>query len=133
MTLGVKGVVQDKNGRVLLVKHTYVEGWHFPGGGVERGETLVEAITKELHEEASVILKELPRHFHTYRNTRTSRFDHVALYICEEWQHGDTWQSNNEIAEIGFFPLDELPESTTPYTKARLKEIFNNQPVSDYW
>ncbi len=133
MTLGVRGVVQDDRGRVLLVRHTYGKGWHFPGGGVERGETLAEAIAKELREEASVILKKSPRHFHTYRNTRTSRFDHVALFICDGWEHGEPWQPNSEIAEIGFFPLEDLPKYITPYTRVRLEEIFNNQPISDYW
>src|SRR4051794_35665582 len=39
MTLGVRAVVLDDNNRVFLVKHSYVDGWHLPGGGVEVGET----------------------------------------------------------------------------------------------
>ena len=55
MTLGVRALVQDDDGRILLVKHTYVAGWHMPGGGVEAGETLEEALAKELREEANLV------------------------------------------------------------------------------
>ncbi|HYV61483.1 MAG TPA: NUDIX domain-containing protein, partial [Bryobacteraceae bacterium] len=40
MTLGVRALVVDGSGCILLVKHSYVSGWHLPGGGVEAGETL---------------------------------------------------------------------------------------------
>ena len=57
MTLGVRAVVIDAEGRALLVKHTYVAGWHLPGGGVEVGETCEAALTRELAEEANVVLE----------------------------------------------------------------------------
>src|SRR5580704_13699328 len=52
MTLGVRGLVIDKDQRIFLVTHTDVPGWQLPGGGVEPGETMAEALARELMEEA---------------------------------------------------------------------------------
>ncbi|MEM9842987.1 MAG: NUDIX domain-containing protein, partial [Pseudomonadota bacterium] len=37
MTLGVRAIVENAEGQVLLVRHTYTPGLYLPGGGVERG------------------------------------------------------------------------------------------------
>jgi 8-oxo-dGTP pyrophosphatase MutT (NUDIX family) len=54
LTLGVRALVLDAEGRVFLIKHTYTGGWQLPGGGVEAGETLLEALARELCEEGNI-------------------------------------------------------------------------------
>ena len=46
LTVGVRAVIFDGEGRVFLVKHTYLAGWHLPGGGVETGEALLAALER---------------------------------------------------------------------------------------
>src|SRR5271156_3689762 len=57
MTLGVRGIVLDAASAVMLVRHSYVPGWHLPGGGGEAGQPCEAAPVRELHEEANVIVE----------------------------------------------------------------------------
>ena len=76
MTLGVRALVIDEQGRVFLVKHSYVSGWHLPGGGVEAGETLSEALARELREEGNIEITAAPQH----RLERPARPVEVGLF-----------------------------------------------------
>src|SRR5690606_24266097 len=87
MTMGVRAAVFAGNREIFLVRHSYVPGWYMPGGGVEPGETLRQALDKELREEGGIVLDGRPELFGVYLNRRISRRDHVALYVCREW-HG---------------------------------------------
>ena len=73
MTLGVRAVVIDREGRIFLVKHSYVSGWHLPGGGVEAGETITQALARELREEGNIELDTPARLFGMYFNDRDPR------------------------------------------------------------
>ncbi len=109
MTPGVRAAVFDEKGRVFLVRHTYVPGWHFPGGGVEPGETALDALTRELLEEGAIALKEEPRLHGFYFNGSVSRRDHVALYVVRRFAQPALPAPNREIAETGFFACEDLP------------------------
>ena len=61
ITVGVRALVVDDAGRVCLVRHTYRDGWFLPGGGVKVGESLVDAMSRELAEETGIELPESPR------------------------------------------------------------------------
>lgn len=132
MTLGVRAACFDAAGRVFRVRHTYVPGWHLPGGGVERFETARMALEKEIREEGNLFLEAEPQLVHVYFNRKTSKRDHVLLYRCSVRQEGSR-PPDREIAECGFFALDALPAETTPATRARLAEIAGTRAISDHW
>ncbi len=132
MTVGVRAVV-TRDGTVLLVRHSYVPGWHLPGGGVERGETVLEALTHELIEEANVFLEGEPRLFGVYSSEPHLRGDHVLLYVADAWRQDGPYKPGMEILEAAFFPLEDLPDGTTPGTRRRLAEVFGEAAQDDHW
>jgi ADP-ribose pyrophosphatase YjhB (NUDIX family) len=132
MTLGVRAAAFDEGGRVFLVRHSYVPGWHMPGGGVERGETLNDALVKELREEGNLEMIGRAELFAVYFNKGTSRRDHVAFYRCNVTQTAPK-RPDREIVESGFFALDALPDGVTPATRRRLEELAGRIPVSETW
>ncbi len=134
MTLGVRAMVlNEKDGTVFLVRHTYVPGWYMPGGGVERGETLLQALSKEVLEEGNIGLTGEPRLFGIYYNNRASIRDHVALYVVRQFTQTATRLPDREIAECGFFPLDALPEGTTESTRRRIAEVLEGRAAEEMW
>jgi 8-oxo-dGTP pyrophosphatase MutT (NUDIX family) len=133
MTLGVRAAVFDEAGRIFLVRHTYVAGWHFPGGGVEPGETALDALSRELLEEGAIALEEEPRLHGFYFNRSVSRRDHVALYVVRRFTQAAPPTPNREIAETGFFACDNLPEGASRATRARLNEILKDAAPTRLW
>jgi 8-oxo-dGTP pyrophosphatase MutT (NUDIX family) len=132
-TLGARGLVIDGHGRVFLVKHSYVDGWHMPGGGVETGETMLTALARELAEEGNIKLTGQPQLFAVYFNARVSRRDHVGLYIVRNFLQDAPPRPKREIIAHGFFAIDALPEDTTRATRARIDEVLRGVPVSELW
>jgi ADP-ribose pyrophosphatase YjhB (NUDIX family) len=130
-TLGVRGVVLEGDNKVLLVRHSYYPGWMFPGGGVEHDESLEAAVRKDLDEETGVKLHGRPELFGIYANFENFKGDHVALFIVRKWEKVD--RRCLEIAEHGFFEIDNLPQGTTMGTKRRLQEIFSSVEQSELW
>jgi 8-oxo-dGTP pyrophosphatase MutT (NUDIX family) len=133
LTLGVRGAVLDEAGRVFLVRHTYVEGWHLPGGGVEPGETPLAALRRELEEEAGIALEGRPQLHGSFFNDRVSARDHVLVYVVRRFRVIAQKEPDREIAEAGFHALDRLPPGTTPATRARLDEIKRDLPPAERW
>lgn len=131
-TLGVRGVACNEAGQVMLVKHTYIRGWHLPGGGVERGENAPYAITREMAEEAGIEAIDQPAIFALYSNHANYAGDHIGLYRLGAWKPCPP-RVDGEIAERGFFDPANPPEGTTPATLRRLAEVFKGAPVSATW
>ena len=133
LTVGVRALVVDAEGRVFLVKHSYVSGWHLPGGGVETGETLTMALARELREEGNIELIGAPTLFAIYFNRRVSRRDHVAIYVVRSFRQTAPPQANNEIVAHGFFAPNSLPSETTASTRQRIAEVLGGRPAAELW
>jgi len=133
LTLGVRAVVIDHSGKVFLIVHSYVPGWHLPGGGVEIGETAGEALARELREEGNIELVDQPTLFAVYFNHRISRRDHVALYIVHSFRQPAPPQPNYEIVAHGFFAPDALPPETTRATRERIAEVLSGRKPAELW
>ena len=132
MTLGVRAACFNEKGEVFLVRHTYLPGWYLPGGGVERNETMMQAVLKEIREEGNLEPVAPVLLFHAYHNNRVNARDHVLLYRTEVRQTAPRLP-DYEIAECGFFPPDSLPDHATVATRSRLAELAGREPPSDIW
>jgi ADP-ribose pyrophosphatase YjhB (NUDIX family) len=133
MTLGVRAIVISADDKIMLVRHGYISGWHFPGGGVEVGETCVQSLTRELEEEACIAIDGAPVLHGLFFNAQSSRRDHVAVYVVRSFRVLGERAPDWEIAEARFFPRSALPEDATKATRARLAEIFDSAPLSERW
>ncbi|MBU2581734.1 MAG: NUDIX domain-containing protein [Alphaproteobacteria bacterium] len=133
LTIGAQGCVLTDDGKILLIRHTYRPGWHFPGGGVEKNETIQAALERELFEEARVQLTAPPVLFGLYANFQFFPGDHIALFAIREWRQTEPPKPNREIADHGFFAPDDLPVDIHPPTRDRIDEVISGVRTSDLW
>ena len=133
MTLGVRAVVLDGDSQVFLVKHSYVAGWHLPGGGVEVGESFGEALRRELAEEGRIEVVGEPALLGLFLNSHVSRRDHVAVYLVRQFRQDRLPEPNHEIIACGFFAADALPAETTQGTRLRISEVIEGKARIATW
>jgi ADP-ribose pyrophosphatase YjhB (NUDIX family) len=133
LTVGVRAIVQSDDGKFLLLRHTYTPGWHFPGGGVEKGETVERALCSELRQETGLRLRGKPEIFGVFHNCAMSHRDHVLAYRCNVEGNMPEKPPSVEIAEYGYFDLNNLPEGTEPGTERRMREIVEGTEQTETW
>ncbi len=104
-----------------------------PGGGVKHREAPMQAAIREAYEEVGAIVNGEPELLGIYSNFREGKNDHTLLFVTTDFtldEPTDTW----EIAERGFFPIDNLPAQVSPGTNRRIQEYLNGErAVARMW
>lgn len=132
MTIGVRAMLVDGE-KVLLIKHSYIPGWHFPGGGVDHRETIEEGLRREVLEETGFRVTGEPTVFQTYLNPLPPQRDHVVFFVCRGYEQTVPFKPNHEIVACEWFDRNALPADTSKATRARIEEVFGERPKGRTW
>lgn len=124
-------VLLIKHQQILLVRHSYQTGWYTIGGGIEKGESPLAAVHRELKEEVGVTLLSPPRLFSVYYSSYRQRDNYVVLYLASDCREEPS--QSPEIAEKKWFDLNNLPMDASPATKRRVDEYLKKCAIDDKW
>lgn len=130
-TVGVRALILNEKQEILLIRHTYRPGWFFPGGGVNAGETPKQAVIRESYEEAGIVTKDDPTLLGIFYQVFMGVDDYVVFYKINNYEIITV--NSAEIAEVKWYPYDQLPKDITPSTLQRLEEFFQKRPHPENW
>ncbi|MBV8976575.1 MAG: NUDIX domain-containing protein [Alphaproteobacteria bacterium] len=120
-----------REGRVLLVRHSYVQGWLLPGGGVGRGEPAEEAVLREMREEIGLLSCAAPRQFGLYTRKSGWATNVIVLFQIDDAQF--KFVPNFEVRAVEFVDPLSPPADTPPSVRRRLREFAGMESRSPYW
>lgn len=124
-------IVLNSDGEVLLEERQDDHFWDFPGGSIEIDESAEDAAKRELFEETGLIASALdlfqvysgPLAHYVYSNNDViSAID--IVYISIEY-NGILKKQDSEVAQLKFFPWDQLPEKLSELNKKIIKDFRN--------
>jgi ADP-ribose pyrophosphatase YjhB (NUDIX family) len=121
-TRGVKVMVFNPSGELLLIRNTYGDSRFFvlPGGGIGRRETATAAAAREVREEVGLKLRNLEA-LGSYSSAAEGKRDTIELF--RGLADGDPVPDRREVEEAAFFPLEALPAATSAATLRRVAEL----------
>ena len=122
--IGVYALVFD-DGRVLLAHRSDIDWWNLPGGGMEVGETVEEAMRREVREETGLEVQ-IERLVGIY--SKPQKQEVVLTFRCQVI--GGELQATEESRACSYFPPDALPHNTLPKHRERIMDALLNQEAA---
>lgn len=132
VTRGVRVILINHKNEVLLVRHTYTNGWYLPGGMVKRSESDIRALDRELLEEVGKKKYKIDRKLGEFKNYKEYKKDTVVVYIANCLDSLNDIK-HFEIRERKFFNINNLPGDISPGTKRRVDEFLNKKKIQELW
>lgn len=121
----VDAIIEMNGGVILIRRKNPPPGWAIPGGFVDYGETLEEAVVREMKEETCLDIK-LIRQFHTYSDPGRDPRHHTVSTIFIATASGSP-AAADDAADIGIFTKETLPEEIAFDHRQILEDYFNKK------
>jgi ADP-ribose pyrophosphatase YjhB (NUDIX family) len=121
----------ERDGKVLLVRHSYMPGWLLPGGGVGRGEPAEHAILRELKEEIGLVRSAPPELFGVYSRRTGWVTNVIVLFRLHDADF--TFRPNLEVREVLWADPASPPPQTPDSVRRRLGELSGMEPRGPHW
>jgi 8-oxo-dGTP diphosphatase len=121
--IGVYALIFDDEGRILLGHRRDIDWWNLPGGGMEAGETVDEALCREVREETGLEVK-VERLVGVY--SKPQKQEVVLTFRCRTT--GGTLHATEEARENHYFVPDSLPRNLLPKHRQRIEDAVLNNP-----
>lgn len=123
--MGAAAVIFNKEGKVLLVKHSYGKNnWDLPGGKAEANESAEGTATREVVEETGLHVK-VGRLTGIYYDPTYDMHHFVFIAAAD---NEEPIPSSPEILECGYFAVDDLPRPISDFTARRIHEAIDINP-----
>jgi 8-oxo-dGTP diphosphatase len=120
--VAVSALIFDDEGRVLLAHRRDIDWWNLPNGGMETGETVDEALQREVMEELGVSI-EVGQLVGVY--SKTLKQEVVLAFRCRITNGVPA--PTAETRECRYFFPHELPPNTLPKHRQRIEDALLNQ------
>ncbi|MCM3342168.1 NUDIX hydrolase [Paenibacillus sp. MER TA 81-3] len=127
--VAVSALIQNEAGHTLLVQtHNRSDTWEMPGGQVEEGEPLHEAVCREVEEETGIIIEPLGITGVYFNQTS----DIVSVVFRAHHVRGDIVKQDSEIKAARFIELSEANIDDfvkRPHFKSRILDAMQGRYI----